>query len=181
MVLTIGVQLSYFISTVIAGGIAGVLFDVYRVVIGKYNQNKLMEAISDILFWIFEALIVFVYLIATNDGDIRYYTFIGIGLGSLVYFTLISKVFRIVLTRMLQITYKLFSIMCNIVYLPFKILVHCFSILRLNITEKTYEINNSIKNKKKLKEVEAKKEGKKSFWKNKNKRSKKPKKKKDSA
>ncbi|MEG1415520.1 MAG: spore cortex biosynthesis protein YabQ [Clostridium sp.] len=173
MVLTIGVQLTYFFSTIVAGLIAGALFDVYRVVVGGYNKNKIMEGIADILFWIFEALAIFVYLIATNDGDIRYYTFIGIALGAIIYFAIISKVFRIVLTRTLQITYKLFSIICNIVYLPIKMISHGFSILRLNICEKAYEINKKIEIKKSLKPEKPKKEGKKTFWKNMNKSNKK--------
>ncbi len=127
MVLDISTQLNYFFSTFLAGLIVGVLIDVYRIFRLTTPSNKIVASISDILFWILEALVVFVFLIYTNNGDIRYYTFIGIGVGILIYFKLLTKTIRYMLVRIIVFTSKIFSIIKNILLLPFKLIVILYS------------------------------------------------------
>lgn len=127
MVLDIYTQLNYFLSTFLAGLIVGVLIDIYRIFRLTTSPNKIMASISDVLFWILEALVVFVFLIYTNNGDIRYYTFIGIAVGILIYFKLLTKTIRYMLMRIIMFTSKIFSIIKNVLLLPFKLIVILYS------------------------------------------------------
>ncbi|MEG0370988.1 MAG: spore cortex biosynthesis protein YabQ [Clostridium sp.] len=170
MILGVSVQLWYFCSTIIAGLIVGILFDIYGIVRGINNPNKIMVAISDILFWVFEALVVFVFLIFTNNGDLRYYTFIGMILGIFSYFKMFSKITRAILIRSIKVISKIFSIIINIICIPFKFIIHIYGLVSINVNEKATEINRKRikkklenKNKQKLKS----KKGKRWLWKNK--------------
>ncbi|KMT22045.1 spore cortex biosynthesis protein YabQ [Clostridium cylindrosporum] len=133
MILSIETQLGYFFSTIIAGVLVGVMFDIYRIIRGISPPNKIMAAFSDILFWILQSIVVFVFLMATNNGELRYYTFVGIIVGLLFYFKFISKIFKIILIRILLIISNVFSIIKNVLLIPFKLLGHAFSFLWVNI------------------------------------------------
>lgn len=93
MVLDINIQFMYFFSNILCGIIIGFLFDTYRIIRGFKNPNKTLTAISDLLFWIFSALLTFIFMLLTNNVNIRYYTFIAFIIGLYLYFKLISKPF----------------------------------------------------------------------------------------
>lgn len=135
MILSIETQLGYFFSTILAGFIVGMMFDVYRVIRGSNPPNKIIAAISDILFWILSALVSFVFLIVTNNGDLRYYTFVGIIIGILFYFKIISRTFRFIVIRISIIISTFFVIFKNLILIPFKFISYIFSFICVNIKE----------------------------------------------
>lgn len=123
MILPVNIQIYYFLSTVIAGIAVGIMFDMYRVIIGYNNSNKLIRAITDVLFWIFCALSVFVFFLYTNNGSLGYYTFFGLLIGILLYFKLASKRFIIALRGIIYIIYKLFRIIFILITYPIKYII----------------------------------------------------------
>jgi spore cortex biosynthesis protein YabQ len=122
MVLSIDTQIYYFISTIIAGIFIGIMFDVYRILRGFKGPNKVITAISDLLFWILAALIVFIFFLYTNNGDLRYYTFIGLSFGIFIYFKLISRRLIYVLRRVIYFTLKFFRVIINLIFYPIRLL-----------------------------------------------------------
>lgn len=79
-----------FLMTILAGGIAGFLFDLYRVARSMMRPRQVATAMTDLLYWIVVTPIVFAMLLAGNWGELRFYVLIGLGVGLLLYFQALS-------------------------------------------------------------------------------------------
>jgi|GEM_PF-1341518 len=81
-----------FLMTILAGAVAGLLFDLYRVLRSAFQPKQFLTALTDLLYWIVVTPIVFAMLLAGNWGELRFYVLIGLGLGLLLYFQTLSSV-----------------------------------------------------------------------------------------
>lgn len=122
MLIPVRTQLYYFITTIAAGLIVGIMFDSYRSIRSFKKPNRLMEAISDIMFWILVSLIIFTFFMYTNNAAIRYYTFIGIFIGAIIYLKIISKKVLGFMRFFLYYLIKAIRFFVQIIILPFRLL-----------------------------------------------------------
>lgn len=129
MVLRIDTQIYYFMSTILAGIAVGVMFDIYRILRGFNCPNKFVTAISDLLFWILAAIVTFIFMLYTNNGDLRYYIFVGLFVGLFMYFKLISKKFASVLGHIIYIIIKVFRIIINLIFYPIRLTKYAINYL----------------------------------------------------
>lgn len=90
MPLTLNMQINLIVCSLIAGGITGIMFDIYRGIRGL-NSIKILIVIEDILFWILTALIVFTFLLYTNYAFLTPYVYVFIVIAILLYFRFISR------------------------------------------------------------------------------------------
>ena len=74
MIIPSSIQIYYFLCAAAGGIIAGLMIDGYRSIRYWCGTKGLLAAISDMLFWILCALIIFIFFLYTNNGDFRYYT-----------------------------------------------------------------------------------------------------------
>jgi spore cortex biosynthesis protein YabQ len=135
MVLRIDVQIYYFLSTILAGIVVGVMFDTYRILRGFNCPNKLVTAVSDMLFWIFAAVLTFIFMLYTNNGDLRYYIFVGLFLGLFIYFKLISKKFANILRYTVYIIIKSFRIIINLILYPMRLIRYAVNYLLFKLSK----------------------------------------------
>jgi spore cortex biosynthesis protein YabQ len=84
-------QARAFISTIVIGMSAGLLYDYYRAVRAAYQLRKIGTFVGDIIFWLVTTAMVFFMLLRGTYGELRLYVLIGIGLGALLYFHLFSR------------------------------------------------------------------------------------------
>lgn len=80
-----------FAVTIAIGALLGILFDFYRVVLGRVRPRAIFTSVSDFIYWIVATIIVFGGLIASNWGELRAYVFIGLFGGAIIYFKLLSR------------------------------------------------------------------------------------------
>lgn len=92
MAADIKVEFYIFLNSFYAGLIAGLIFDLYRLIRYFFKPRKLVTLIEDLLFWIGIGLIFFYIINKSNWGQLRGYIFIGFFLGGLAYLKLLSKV-----------------------------------------------------------------------------------------
>jgi spore cortex biosynthesis protein YabQ len=83
-------QLYTFIITIATGILLGVLFDCYRVLRGTFSTKVVMTWVTDLLYWLIATVIVFLALIVSNWGELRFYVFLGIVSGVILYYRLLS-------------------------------------------------------------------------------------------
>jgi len=83
-------QLNTFIITVATGILLGVLFDCYRVLRGTFRPRAVMTWFADLLYWLIATVIVFLALVLSNWGELRFYVFLGIVSGVILYYRLLS-------------------------------------------------------------------------------------------
>jgi spore cortex biosynthesis protein YabQ len=94
------VQLSSFITLLLTGMVMGGFFDLYRVWRGTIKVNWLITAVGDLFFW-FIALLVAIPLIFWSTWlELRFYVWLAIGGGLLLYFGMFSRVWLPVLLRL---------------------------------------------------------------------------------
>lgn len=129
MVLSIQVQLYYFLSTIAAGIFVGIMFDTYRILRGFNCPNKFITAVSDLLFWIFAALVIFIFFLYTNNGDLRYYTFVGLIAGLVIYFKTISKPFAKSLQWIIYFIIKALRMLLVLLLYPIRLLRYLLNYL----------------------------------------------------
>ncbi len=75
----------------LAGFAFGLAFDLYRVLRRLSNPGRIMTVVCDLLFWLVYAIWIFVLLLRTNAGEVRYHVFVSIVAGASFYFWLFSK------------------------------------------------------------------------------------------
>lgn len=71
----------------------GASFSVYQYFIHPGRKARWILLIIDPVFWILQALLLFVLLLPVNEGRLRVYLFLGTALGFSVYMTFLEKPF----------------------------------------------------------------------------------------
>lgn len=84
-------QANLFLIFVINGVIIGLLFDVFRILRKSFKTSDLLTTVQDILFWILTGIIVIYSIFTFNSGEIRFFMFVGIFIGVLLYILLLSN------------------------------------------------------------------------------------------
>lgn len=124
MILSITQQLRCIIFSLFAGIITGVLFDLYRLMRGFNNINKILTFLEDILFWIFAAIVVFIFLLLMDCVYIGIYVYAWITLGAYLYIKMLSKIFLNFQYRFLKSFTRLFRVLRNIILYPFILVIY---------------------------------------------------------
>lgn len=121
MILPISVQARLVLFCLLAGVLTGGLFDLYRLMRGFENPNRVVTFIEDTLFWFFTAILVFIFLVYTKCTYLGIYAYMFIAFGILVYMASISKIFLNIQYRILNSVGKVVRISINAILYPFKI------------------------------------------------------------
>lgn len=78
-------QPQIFLFAVLAGILAGILYDVFRLLRTAGLNSLLHTVIQDIVFMCCFAVVAFLFAIAFNQGEVRFFTLLGHIVGLLAY------------------------------------------------------------------------------------------------
>ena len=155
-------QAYLFLIFVINGLLIGFIFDVFRILRISFKTKDFVTYIQDIIFWLITGTIVLYSIFVFNNGEIRFYMFLGIGIGVILYIILFSKYiikFTVQLIKILKNTIHKFL---NIIFIPItfikkllkKIFFKPISFITINLEKFSTKIlknfSNKIKSKNKL-------------------------------
>lgn len=124
MIISIQDQIRLIIFSVVSGIITGILFDFYRLIRGYSNLNKIVMFIEDTLFWIFAAIIVFIFLLYTNYAYMGMYVYMLLAIGLYIYVKLFSNTFMKLYKRLFRVFGRSFRVIMNILIYPFQYIVY---------------------------------------------------------
>lgn len=124
MLISINHQVKLLIFSLMSGMITGILFDIYRIIRGFENPNRVITFIEDTLFWTFTGILVFVFLLYTNYAYVGFYVYLFIAMGIYVYMKLISSVFITVQYRFLKCFGKFLRILKNNIVFPIEVIIY---------------------------------------------------------
>ena len=96
------VQWVTLLYMLLAGSVMGLAYDSYRVMSLKLHFSKGLNAALDLLYWMAAALFVFRMLYAGNQGQLRFYAFLGLFLGVWIYFLIFSVTVRRFVVMLIQ-------------------------------------------------------------------------------
>jgi len=124
MIISLINQVRLIIFSLVSGLITGVFFDIYRLIRGFNNPNKFLTIIQDLLFWTLTSIVVFVFLMYTNEGYINFYVYVCLIIGAYLYLKLLSRVFIKLQYKVLIFNGKVFRIVCNLLLYPINLLFY---------------------------------------------------------
>ena len=82
-----------FLIFILNGFLIGILFDIFRILRKTFKTRDIITYAQDILFWLISGGIILYSIFKFNNGELRSFIFIGIGIGTLLYILLFSKIF----------------------------------------------------------------------------------------
>lgn len=80
-----------FLIFTLDGIIIGLLFDFFRILRKSFKTSNFVTYIEDILFWILTGVLILYSIFTFNNGEIRFFMFIGIAIGIALYMLLLSN------------------------------------------------------------------------------------------
>lgn len=84
-------DLTSFYATLYGGLIIGLLFDINRCLKSNFKILKYFSEIFNVIFWVLVTLIIFITVNAIESFNLRYYHFVALSIGFLLYYNTISK------------------------------------------------------------------------------------------
>lgn len=87
----IGSQMAAFALIMSAGLLLGLLLDSYRIARSVFKPNIWVTSLGDVLYWLTAIPIVFGALLAGNWGELRWYVFVALLTGTILYYRLLSR------------------------------------------------------------------------------------------
>jgi len=124
MIISLVNQVKLIIFGLLSGIITGVLFDIYRLIRGFENPNKILTIIQDLLFWTLTSIVVFIFLMYTNEGYINFYVYVCLIIGAYLYLKLLSRAFIKVQYKLLKFNGRAFRVVWNVILYPADLLFY---------------------------------------------------------
>lgn len=120
-------QAYLFLVFTINGIIIGILFDIFRILRRSFKTTDLITYVEDILFWILTGFILLYSIFTFSNGEIRFYMFLAVFLGCLIYMIMFSKYFIKINVKIILIIKNILDKTISIIIYPIKII---FKILK---------------------------------------------------
>ncbi|MFD0962114.1 spore cortex biosynthesis protein YabQ [Paenibacillus chungangensis] len=89
--MTLSVQWLTVVMMLLSGLGMGAVFDGYRVVSHELRFPRWWLPVLDIVYWMAAAVVVFRVLYASNNGEVRAYVFLGLAIGVILYYWVLSR------------------------------------------------------------------------------------------
>ena len=124
MIISLINQVKLIIFSLLSGIITGVFFDIYRLIRGFEEPNKFLTIIQDLLFWTLTSIVIFIFLMYTNEGYINFYVYVCLIMGVYLYIKILSRAFIKVQYKLLKFNGKVFRIAWNAVLYPADLLLY---------------------------------------------------------
>lgn len=115
-------QILVFGAMMLCGMAGGLLFDFFRAVRKLIRMNTLWVGLCDLCFWTLCTAAVFYAARFTNQGQLRWYEFIGMISGLLLYFLLFGSLMVRGLTVVLRVLAKGFLAAVRLMLIPVRLL-----------------------------------------------------------
>jgi len=111
----------------ICGGIAlGFVFDIFRIKRRIIKTGKILISVEDLLYWVFAAVLFFLTLYISNEGQMRGFSIIGSILGAVFYIAAISPAVLKVSVAVIAAIKKGVMFLVKIIMWPVNLLVKLF-------------------------------------------------------
>ncbi|RXT09013.1 spore cortex biosynthesis protein YabQ [Ammoniphilus sp. CFH 90114] len=113
--MSIKIQAITMLMMVACGLTMGLLYDTYRVMKGQTGLRGWLVIICDLLFWASCIFLVFGTLLRINDGIVRVYLFLGMGIGAWAYFALFHSFYVKWFLRFIQLVKAIYRFIINMI------------------------------------------------------------------
>lgn len=130
-------QMHVFTVTLAIGMAGGFCYDYYRVLRRLFKLRKIGTYFGDVIFWLVTTALVFYLLLLVNWGAVRFYVFVALSLGAMIYFWLFSKMSRRLLTLKFYLLHKLWKLTITAILFTLQVI---FSPVRIVVIILSYPL-----------------------------------------
>lgn len=128
-------QVTLFLLTVVLGMFIGFIFDIFRIIRKIIKHRDFFIFVEDTLYWLIVSFIMFYFMLNKNNGEIRFFSIIGVFIGMILYFCTISNLVINVSLIVINAIKKILIVMFKIIMFPIKIIYKIIKI-PLNVLKK---------------------------------------------
>ena len=116
-------QANLFLIFTLNGIVIGMLFDIFRILRKCFKTSDVITCIQDVLFWIITGFILLYSVFAFSGGEVRFYMFLGVFIGCLLYMVIFSKYFVNINVKIIKVLKTIIYKLISIVMFPIKIII----------------------------------------------------------
>ena len=142
-------QANLFLIFTINGIAIGILFDIFRLLRKSFRTSDIVTYMQDLLFWILTGFILLYSIFTFSNGEVRFYMFLGVFLGCLIYMILFSKYFININVKIIKIIKKIVSIIFTPINLTIKfikkLIIKPINFITINISKFKIKSQNKLK------------------------------------
>jgi spore cortex biosynthesis protein YabQ len=115
-------QFMVFLYTILTGALAGFLYDVYAGIGHVFRLKKIGTLLGDVIYWICATILVYASLFSYNQGEVRFFVFLGLGMGALCYFHFSRRRMRNLVIKTVELLIWLVNWLVTILFFPIHML-----------------------------------------------------------
>ena len=119
-------QANLFLIFTINGILIGLLFDIFRILRKSFKTSDIITYCEDLLFWILTGFLLLYSIFTFSNGELRFYMFLAVFCGCLIYMLLFSKYFIGINVKIIEIIKKIVITVFSVIILPIKIVIKFF-------------------------------------------------------
>lgn len=140
-------QITSFLFFVLVGIILTIIFDMFRILRKGFKTSNKITYIEDIIYWIIAGIILMYSIFIFHNGETRWYIFLGIALGSVIYLKLFSNIFIKMNVKIILLLKNIAKKVALVTAYPLKLVFQLFKKIFLKpISFQFINIRKSIKN-----------------------------------
>ena len=126
-------QLSIFVASLGLGFLLGVLYDAIRAIRLSLPSSKVATVLFDLLYCFLTGLATFLFILALNKGEIRFYIIAGEFIGAAFYYFSFGIAVIKITNRVSNVLKRLYRFIFKILSAPFKLMKRLFVLIKNKI------------------------------------------------
>lgn len=125
--MTLSTQFITMLTMVGMGVFFGISLDTYQYFLKRTERKRLVVFFHDLLFWFFQALLIFYVLFLVNQGEVRVYLILALLLGFTIYKSLFQSLYlrllKILISTIVQTANFIAKLVIQVIYKPIRMLL----------------------------------------------------------
>ena len=117
----LGSQIGIFLIYFLAGLLICLLYDMFRAVRKTIKTSDFMTYIEDIIFWILVIIFLIYLIFILSSGELRFFMFIAICIGGVVYYFALSKYIMKISVHILNFFKVALKKILSVILIPLKL------------------------------------------------------------
>lgn len=109
----ITVELHFFLVSILWGAIILLAYDALRILRRLIRHNSFFLALEDLIFWVIASVFIFSMIFKLNNGTIRGFSVLGMGIGMILYHYIFSDMVVKIITGAIRLLFKPFTLFCR--------------------------------------------------------------------
>jgi len=127
MILSMPDQAWLFLSTVVAGMVIGLFYDVFRIIRKTTPHREWVVQLEDVLFWVIATGAMFYFMLQRNFGEIRVFSLLGTAIGAVLYMATFSPLVLKISVVVIDFVKRVVTTTVRVIFFPIKFLYSLIS------------------------------------------------------